>query len=92
MPSASWGFMAAMGSSAFFRDRVARLYRCERLFSGNSKQFGLQLRLVFVTAEFSLVGTYCILKAVDEMVGLRISSQEEELGLDLSQQSERVCS
>lgn len=62
------------------------------LLFGNPGQFGIQLLLVLVTALFALVGTYLILKVVDLMVGLRVSPQDEELGLDLSQHSERAYS
>ncbi|RMH34104.1 MAG: ammonium transporter [Nitrospirae bacterium] len=62
------------------------------LLFGNPGQFGIQLLLVLTTALFALVGTYLILKVVDLMVGLRVSPQDEELGLDLSQHSERAYS
>ena len=45
-----------------------------------------------VTVVFCFVGTYIILKIVDAIVGLRVSSEEEELGLDLSQHDERAYS
>jgi Amt family ammonium transporter len=45
-----------------------------------------------VTLAFSVVGTYIILKIVDWTVGLRITAQDEEMGLDLSQHNERAYS
>jgi Amt family ammonium transporter len=45
-----------------------------------------------VTVLFSVVGTYLILKVVDRILGLRVSSEEEALGLDLSQHNERAYS
>ncbi len=60
------------------------------LFFGNPGQFGIQVLLALVTLVFSVVGTYIILKVVDLTVGLRISAQDEEVGLDLSQHSERA--
>ena len=62
------------------------------LFFGNAGQFGIQLLLAFVTAVFALVGTYIILKILDLTIGLRVSSHDEEMGLDLSQHSERAYS
>jgi Amt family ammonium transporter len=41
---------------------------------------------------FSLVGTWFILKFVDAVVGLRVSKEDEETGLDLSQHNERAYS
>ena len=62
------------------------------LFFGNPGQFGIQAVLAVVTVVFCFVGTYIILKIVDVIVGLRVSSEEEELGLDLSQHNERAYS
>ncbi len=62
------------------------------LFFGNPAQFGIQAVTVVVTVVFCFVGTYIILKVVDAIVGLRVSSDEEELGIDLSQHNERAYS
>ena len=62
------------------------------LFFGNAGQFGIQVLLAVVTLVFALVGTYIILKVIDMTVGLRVSSQDEEVGLDLSQHNERAYS
>lgn len=59
------------------------------LFFGNPGLFGKQIVLAVATVVFALVGTYVILKVIDLAIGLRISSQDEEIGLDLSQHSER---
>jgi len=61
-------------------------------FFGNAELFGIQVFLALVTLAFSVVGTYLILKIVDLTVGLRISPQDEEMGLDLSQHDERAYS
>ena len=62
------------------------------LFFGNPGQFVIQLVLAVATVLFALVGTYIILKVVDLIVGLRVSSEDEEIGLDLSQHNERAYS
>lgn len=62
------------------------------LFFGNAGQFGIQVFLALVTLTFSVVGTYLILKFLDLTIGLRISAQDEEVGLDLSQHDERAYS
>jgi Amt family ammonium transporter len=59
------------------------------LIFGNPGQFVSQIILVLVTVAFAVVGTYVILKILDVTIGLRISDQDEEVGLDLSQHSER---
>jgi len=62
------------------------------LFFGNPGLFGIQVVLALVTLAFSLIGTFIILKIVDVTVGLRVTPQDEEVGLDLSQHNERAYS
>jgi len=59
------------------------------LFFGNPGQVVIQAVGVGATWAFSLIGTFVILKVVDGLVGLRVSKEEEVLGLDLSQHSEK---
>ena len=44
---------------------------------GNPGLLGIQLLVAVVTAIFSMVGTFVILKLVDSMTGLRVSPEEE---------------
>ncbi len=60
------------------------------LFFGNPGQVLVQAVGVGATWVFSFVGTMVILKVVDALVGLRVSKEEEIIGLDLSQHSERA--
>ncbi len=60
------------------------------LFFGNPGQVGIQAVGVGATWIFAGVGTYVILKIVDGVVGLRVSKEEEVIGLDLTQHSERA--
>ena len=62
------------------------------LFFGNPDQFVIQFVLAVSTVVFVVVGTFIILKVVDLIVGLRVSSEDEEIGLDLSQHDERAYS
>ena len=80
------GFMGILGAGLFASIGATGL------FFGNAEQFGIQVFLALVTLVFSVVGTYIILKIVDLTVGLRISPQDEEMGLDLSQHNERAYS
>ena len=47
-------------------------------------QFGVQALAVVVTILWSAVFSYLILKVVDMVIGVRVTSEEEMLGLDLS--------
>jgi Amt family ammonium transporter len=57
------------------------------LLEGGSVLQG-QLAAVVVTWLFSIVVTYILLKLVDGTIGLRVSPQQETIGLDLSQHEE----
>ena len=59
------------------------------LFYGNPAQLGYQALSVVVAGAYSFVVTFVILKLVDLVIGLRVSTEEEEVGLDLTQHGER---
>jgi ammonia channel protein AmtB len=46
---------------------------------------------ILVAWAIAALGTYMILKVVDMILGLRITAEEEILGLDLSQHGEEGC-
>ncbi len=58
------------------------------LFYGNPAQFFIQLKAVVITAAYSFVMTFGILKVLDAIMGLRASEQDERIGLDLTQHRE----
>ena len=62
------------------------------LLSGNPGFLGVQALAVLAVALFAGLGTYLILKLVNRLVGLRISPEEERMGLDLTQHNERAYS
>ncbi len=62
------------------------------LFFGNPGQFIIQLVGAVATLIFVVVGTYIILKVVDITIGLRVSAEDEQVGLDLSQHNESAYS
>ena len=62
------------------------------LLQGNGAFFAVQALTVVVVGLFSAGGTWVILKAVDRAIGLRVTPEEERMGLDLSQHNERAYS
>ncbi len=52
------------------------------LFYGNSHQLWIQFLAVGVTIVYSAVGTLLLFLVVDKIFGLKVSSQEEAIGLD----------
>ena len=58
--------------------------------AGGVGQFLNQLKGVLLTIGLAVIGTFVILKLVDAIVGLRVSEEQETLGLDLSQHGEKA--
>ncbi|GAC1304841.1 MAG: ammonium transporter [Isosphaeraceae bacterium] len=59
------------------------------LIDGSAALLGKQAISLVAAAVYSFVVTFGILKLVDLLFGLRVSTDEEEVGLDLSQHGER---
>ncbi len=62
------------------------------LLHGGAAFFGAQVLAVLAVTAFAGLGTYLILKLVNRLVGLRVSPEEERMGLDLTQHNERAYS
>ena len=57
---------------------------------GHWAQVGNQLVGVLIAWGIALVGTIVLLKIVDMITGLRVSGEEEEAGLDITQHGEEA--
>lgn len=79
-------------ATGLFASKAINAAGADGLFFGNAAQVGIQAVMVVAVAAFSVVGTWAILKVVDASVGLRVSSEDESTGLDLSQHDERAYS
>jgi len=60
------------------------------LFYGNAGQLVAQVVAVLVVIPFSFFGSYLLLKLINVFSPLRVSSEEENKGLDLSQHGEQA--
>jgi len=60
------------------------------LIDGNAGQIGRQLAAIGATGGYSFVMTFAILKVLDWVMGLRVSEEEELVGVDMSQHGERA--
>ena len=83
-----WGALA----TGLFASKAINAAGADGLFYGNPAQLAIQAVAVLISVVFAFVGTYVILKIVDVMMGLRVSEEEERMGLDLSQHDERAYS
>jgi len=58
------------------------------LFYGNAKLLAIQFLAVAVVLIYSFAVTYGLLKILDRLMGLRVSREDEMMGLDLSEHGE----
>jgi Amt family ammonium transporter len=84
----TWGALA----TGLFASKAINASGADGLFFGNPGQLWIQFEAVLASWVLAFVGTLVILKIVDWTMGLRVSDEEEQLGLDLSQHNERAYS
>jgi len=82
----AWGALA----TGIFATVAVNAAGANGLIHGNPGQLGAQAAAVGVTLGYSLVGTLVILRVLDLVLGLRVSEEEEKIGLDMSQHGERA--
>jgi Amt family ammonium transporter len=80
----TWGALA----TGLFASTLINPDGANGLFFGNPGQLWIQFVSVAATWIFAFVMTSIILKVVDWIVGLRVTEEDEERGLDLSQHNE----
>jgi Amt family ammonium transporter len=80
----TWGALA----TGLFASKLINPNGANGLFFGNPGQLWTQFLAVAVTWIFAFVMTSIILKVVDVIVGLRVTDEDEERGLDISQHNE----
>jgi Amt family ammonium transporter len=82
----TWGALA----TGLFATVAVNSAGADGLFYGNPMQLVYQLVGIIVVAVFAFCGTWVIGKLVSVTIGLRVSSGEETVGLDLAQHGERA--
>ena len=78
--------------TGLFASKAVNAAGADGLLQGNAAFLGVQALAVVTVGLFSAGGTWVILKAVDRVLGLRVTPEEERMGLDLSQHNERAYS
>jgi Amt family ammonium transporter len=84
------GISGVWGSIATGLFATAMINGVDGLFYGNPGQLVSQVIAVAAVAAFSFVGSYLILKLIDIVSPLRVSPEEEDAGLDISQHGEEA--
>jgi len=86
--ASTWGMVA----TGLFATVAVNSDGANGMFFGNPGQIGIQILAIVVTIVFSFGMTYLLAKALNGSIGLRVSSMEEEVGLDVSSHGERSYS
>lgn len=60
------------------------------LLSGNFHQFAVQIMAAGASVIYAFVMTYILARIVDSLMGLRVTEDEEYVGLDISQHGEKA--
>ena len=81
------GIWGALATGLFATEAVGGV---NGLFFGNPGQFMAQLISVVASAVFAFGITYALAKVIDATIGLRVSPEEEEMGLDVSEHGEHA--
>ena len=82
----TWGALA----TGLFASKAVNAAGNDGLLFGNPAQLLIQFVSVIATIVFAVVGTMIILTVLKTVMGLRVSEEEERMGLDLSQHNERA--
>ncbi len=82
----TWGALA----TGLFASKTINAAGNNGLFFGNPGQLWVQFVAVVATWIFALLGTLIILSILKAVMGLRVSEEEERMGLDLSQHNEKA--
>ncbi len=82
----TWGALA----TGLFASKAVNPGGANGLFFGNPGQLGIQAIAVLATWILAFVGTIILLKIVDAVMGLRVSQEDEQTGIDLSQHDENA--
>jgi Amt family ammonium transporter len=80
-----WGALA----TGLFASAMVNSAGANGLLFGNPRLLMIQAIAVVATIAFSFIGSTILLKVTDAMVGIRVSDEDQEMGLDLREHEER---
>src|SRR5262252_8621158 len=80
----TWGAFA----TGLFASKVVNADGRDGLLLGDASTLGFQVVGIVATWVFAAIATWIILKILDAAMGLRVSNEDEQMGLDLTQHNE----
>jgi Amt family ammonium transporter len=84
------GMWGALATGIFASPKVSGLPYAEGLIHGEWHRFTDAIIGVVAIGAYSFILTFVILKVLDMTMGIRVSEDDEELGLDITQHGERA--
>ncbi len=88
-PCHGLGGMVGMLMTGIFATKAVNSAGADGLFYGNASFLWIQVKALSIVVIYSFVVSFAIFKFIDAILPLRVSSEEEELGLDASQHDEK---
>lgn len=82
----TWGALA----TGLFATKLVNPAGADGLFYGNPAQFAIQAIAAAVSIAFAFSVTFVLAKLLHRWLGLRVTENEEEVGLDISEHGERA--
>jgi len=76
------GMFGAVATGVFASAAIQESYT--GLLEGNPQQLVNQLIAVVATISYAVVTTFVIIKVIDVVLGIRVTKESEEMGLDLA--------
>ncbi len=83
------GGMVGMLMTGIFATKTVNAAGADGLFYGNSAFFFTQLKGMLIVVAYSFVVSFAIFKLINLIQPLRVSVEDEEMGLDASQHNEK---
>ena len=88
-PCHGLGGMVGMLMTGIFATKSVNSAGADGLFYGNASFLLIQVKALLIVVAYSFIVSYGIFKFIDAILPLRVSSEEEEQGLDASQHNEK---
>ena len=83
------GGMVGMLMTGIFASKAVNAAGADGLFYGNASFFLIQLKAMIIVVLYSFTVSFLIFKLIAFILPLRVSEEEEELGLDATQHDEK---
>ncbi|WP_334307742.1 ammonium transporter [Anaerocolumna sp. MB42-C2] len=82
------GIWGGIATGLFTQKSINSVAQWDGLFFGSTKLFIVQIISIVITIAFAAIATFIILFIMKKFMAIRVTKEEEALGLDLTQHSE----